>query len=133
MRHLITYAATFAIFAVLDLIWLGLVAKDLYRSQLSGLMAERLNLPAAAAFYLLYALGLSLFVVAPALQSGTWKAACLWGALFGLVAYATYDLTNLATLKGWSVTIVVADIVWGIVISASAATASYFVTRAMTH
>ena len=119
MRHLITYAATFAIFAVLDLIWLGLVAKDLYRSQLSGLMAERLNLPAAAAFYLLYALGLSLFVVAPALQSGTWKAACLWGALFGLVAYATYDLTNLATLRGWPVALSLIDMLWGAAVSAA--------------
>jgi uncharacterized membrane protein len=121
MRTVIAYGAALVTIIVLDGLWLGLVAKDLYRSALGGLMAEQVNWPAAAAFYLLYPIGLVVFVIRPEFDGGGYQSALLRGALFGLIAYATYDLTNLATLKGFPVKIAVLDMLWGAVVSALAA------------
>ena len=131
-RSVIAYLSTLVVFALLDFVWLGFISKDLYKAEIGGLLLAEPNWTAAALFYLMFMVGIVFFAVLPALDAGSWTRAALHGALFGLFCYATYDLTNLATLRGWSVTIVLADIVWGIVISASAATASYFATRAMT-
>jgi uncharacterized membrane protein len=117
MRSLAVYGAVLAVFLIIDMIWLLGVAKSFYRSQLGSLMTDKVDMRAAFAFYFLYALGLMLFVVQPYLAQGLWQSAALWGALFGLVSYATYDLTNLATLRGWPFALSMVDIVWGAILS----------------
>jgi uncharacterized membrane protein len=124
MRNLIAYGAALVAMLVLDGLWLGLVAKRMYQEALGPLMAEPVNWPAAAAFYLLYPVGLVVFVIRPELDGGGYQGALLRGALFGLIAYATYDLTNLATLKGFPLKIALADMAWGAVASAVAAGAA---------
>jgi uncharacterized membrane protein len=91
----------------------------LYRPLIGSMLAEQFRLAPAIAFYAIYAAGLTLFAVLPGLDAGDWKRALLWGGLFGLFAYSTYDLTNLATLKTWSLKLSIIDIVWGMVVSAS--------------
>ncbi len=127
----LAYASTLVVFAALDFVWLGFVAKDLYRNGIGHLMLETPNWTAAVLFYLIYIAGLVFFAVLPGLDAGAWGRATLYGALFGFFCYATYDLTNLATLKGWPVAIVVADLTWGAFVSAAAATAGFFITRAL--
>ena len=110
---LLTYLLTLAIFFAVDMVWLGLVAKGFYRRQLGELLSQTVVWPAAILFYLLFIAGLQLFVVAPALRGGGTIQALWQGALFGLIAYATYDLTNLATLKGWPLAVTLVDLAWG--------------------
>ena len=128
-RIAIAYAATAVVFCLLDLIWLGFVAKGYYQSQVGSLLLDKPNLAVAAAFYALYIVGVLIFAVVPALDAGQWARALLYGALFGFFAYATYDLTNLATLKGWSPGVALLDLVWGAVVTGASATAGYFITR----
>jgi uncharacterized membrane protein len=110
------YLLTLAIFFLIDMIWLGLVAKNFYRRQLGDMLSPKVNWPAAILFYLLFIAGLLLFVIAPALAQGRAPQALWRGALFGLIAYATYDLTNLATLKNWPLLVTVIDLAWGAVL-----------------
>lgn len=117
MSGLIAYGAALATMVVLDGVWLGVVASRLYAEALGPLLADPPNLLAAAAFYLLYPVGLVVFTVRPAARPIT---ALARGALFGLVAYATYDLTNLATLKGFPLSIALVDMAWGAVITGCA-------------
>lgn len=126
MKYVFAFGGTAIAFLIIDLVWLGIVAKGFYRSQLADFIGP-VVIPAAAAFYILYVIAIVIFAVAPALQSGSWKTAALYGALFGFFAYMTYDLTNLATLKDWPVKLVFVDIAWGTVLTASCATAGYFV------
>lgn len=118
--------------AVLDLVWLGLVAGGLYRRLLGDLLAERPNAAAAVAFYLIFVAGLVLFVVHPAVELGSWQVALGRGAAFGLVTYATWDLTNLAVLEGFPASIVAVDLAWGTVLSAAVSIATYAVCRRRT-
>ncbi len=129
MTNLIAYGATALVFFGLDFLWLGTVAKSFYRGQLGPLMADQVNIPVAAGFYALYVVGLVIFAVAPALAAGSWKTALMYGALFGFFAYATYDLTNLATLRDWPAALSVVDLIWGTVLSGTAATLGYLITR----
>jgi uncharacterized membrane protein len=126
-RSLLTYAATFVALAALDFLWLGVVAKSFYRDGIGHLMAPAPNLPAAAAFYLLYPIGLVVFAVLP--SGGDWLRALALGALFGLFCYGTYDLTNLAVLKDWPLPVTLVDIAWGAVVSAVGASAGAWVLR----
>lgn len=128
-RLAVAYAATAIVFCGLDFIWLGFVAKGYYQSQIGTLLLEKPNLPVAALFYALYIVGVLIFAVLPALDAGSWRKALLYGALFGFFAYATYDLTNLATLKGWSLRIALLDLAWGTVVTGVSAAAGYVVTR----
>ena len=128
-RFAIAYAATFVVFCGLDFIWLGFVAKDYYQSQIGALLLEKPNWPVAALFYSVYIVGVLIFAVLPALDAGQWGKALLYGALFGFFAYATYDLTNLATLKGWSPGVALLDLAWGSVVTGISATMGYLVTR----
>ncbi|MBI3513642.1 MAG: DUF2177 family protein [Proteobacteria bacterium] len=126
VRIAVAYGAALLALGALDGVWLGLIAKDFYRAGLGALMAERVNLWAAAVFYLLYPIGLVIFVVRPALD-GAALSGVLWrGALFGLFAYATYDLTNLATLKDFPAKVALVDMAWGAVASAIACTAAFY-------
>ena len=103
----------FVFFLVVDFIWLSSAARLIYRPHIGPLLLEKPNLAAAVAFYLLFGVGLAVLVVRPALDATSIFAALWMGALFGLVAYGTYDLTNAATLKGWSLTVTVVDMLWG--------------------
>ena len=123
------YAIAFPVFIALDMIWLGLVAKNFYQDQIGFLMKSEINWVAALVFYLLFVLGLVLFVIAPAMEKNSWVHALLFGALFGLVTYATYDLSNLATLKDWPLWVTVVDLAWGSTLAASVSTASFYIAR----
>ncbi|HCO99896.1 MAG TPA: DUF2177 domain-containing protein [Rhodospirillaceae bacterium] len=128
-KYIATYIATLLIFLVIDGIWLGLVARGFYVQQLGSLLRPSPNFGAAGLFYALYVMGILVFVIFPALNHGTWITAVLYGALFGLIAYATYDLTNLATLQGWPIVMSVVDMIWGAMLTATVAAAGYFAAR----
>jgi len=111
--YLKLYFATLTAFLAIDMVWLGLVARTIYQKYLGFLLTPTTNWIAAVLFYLLFILGILVFVVVPGLQDNSLKATLLRGALFGLITYATYDLTNLATVKNWPVLITVMDMAWG--------------------
>lgn len=121
------YAIALPVFFALDMIWLGLVATNFYRGQIGSLMKSDINWVAAIVFYLLFIVGLVFFVITPAIEKGSWMHALLVGAFFGFITYATYDLTNLATLKNWPLLVTVVDLAWGAVLAASVSTATYFI------
>jgi uncharacterized membrane protein len=123
------YVITLPLFVALDMAWLGLVAKNFYAKQIGFLMKTHVNWLAAILFYLLFVLGLVIFVVAPALKDGSWQRALMLGALFGLVSYATYDLTNLATIKNWPLLVTGVDLIWGACIASSVSVMSFFVAN----
>lgn len=131
MDALKQFLVTFVVFMVVDLIWLGVVAKKLYAQYLGYIMAESVNWIAAFSFYILFVIGIVFFVVNPAIQKESWVYALTVGAFFGLLTYATYDLTNLATLKDWPLTITIIDLIWGTFLSSTTATVSYFILRAL--
>jgi len=118
-QGLLLYLITFAVFFLVDMVWLGLVAKGFYRRHLGPLLGPKVNWTAAILFYLLFIFGLLVFIVRPAVLAGVPARAFAWGALFGLIAYATYDLTNLATIKDWPLLVTIIDLVWGTVLGGS--------------
>ena len=132
MRYLGTYAAIAVVMIALDLLWLGVIAKPLYQQGIGHLMAEQPNVPVAVLFYALYALGLLLLAVLPNAAEQGWSKTLVTAALFGFFAYATYDLTNLATLKGWPVGLSLLDMAWGTVVSTASAAAGKFALDRMT-
>jgi uncharacterized membrane protein len=115
--YLKLYCATLVAFLALDAVWLGLVARSFYRNYLGFLLAPNTNWLAAAIFYLLFIAGILFFVVVPGLEANSLRTTLLRAALFGLITYATYDLTNLATIKDWPVLITVVDTLWGTLLS----------------
>ena len=131
-QYAIAYVSTAVVFLALDAVWLGTMADRLYRPAMGSIMLERFALAPAAAFYLIYIAGVVVFAVAPALQSGRWTTALGYGAMLGLLAYATYDLTNQATLKDWSWTVTIADLCWGTFVTAVSAAAAARITMAIT-
>ena len=130
MRSFVTaYVAALVVFLVIDSLWLGVIAGDFYQERLASFMTGPVKVPAAVAFYLLYIVGIVVFAVAPALETGAWRTALLRGALLGLIAYATFELTNLAILPGWPLAVVLVDMVWGAVLTGSTATLAFLITR----
>lgn len=125
-RYLVAYLAAAAVMAALDLAWLSYAVKAFFEPAVGGLLAEKTNNTAAVLFYLLYVGGILLFAVTPALRGGGLTTALLMGAAFGFFAYMTYDLTNMATLKGWPGWLAAMDISWGTLVTALAAAAGYF-------
>lgn len=123
------YGIALPIFLVLDGLWLGLVARNFYGKQLGYLMSSTPNWAAAGIFYLLYIVGLVVLVIEPAMSSGSWQESLWKGALFGLVGYATYDLTNLATIKNWPLLVTIVDLIWGTVLSATISTITVLVAK----
>lgn len=121
MQSAIAYVATLVAFTVIDLIWLGVVAKDFYRRELGPLMAESINWVAGLAFYAIFALGIVIFAVMPALAAGGASRAWVLGLMFGFFAYATYDLTNLATTRNFPLRMALVDMAWGAVLTGTAA------------
>jgi uncharacterized membrane protein len=130
-KYIIAYIATGVSFALIDSIWLSTMYKRLYQPEIGELLGG-LRLAPAVIFYLLYILGMMIFAVGPALQSGKWQTALVWGALLGFFCYMTYDLTNHATMKVWSVKVTVLDIIWGTVLTGSASLAGWWVTTLIT-
>jgi uncharacterized membrane protein len=122
-------AIALPVFLAIDMAWLGLVAKGFYRAQIGSLMKSAVNWPAAIIFYLIFIGGLVIFVIIPAIEKGSWMHALLFGALFGLVSYATYDLTNLAIAKDWPLLITIVDLAWGTILAASVSTITYFIAN----
>lgn len=122
-RYLIAYAAAASVFLVADALWLGAIAKDLYRAQIGHLLAPTFRLGPAALFYLMYLAGVIYFAVTPALASGRWQDAVLPGALLGFLAYGTYDFTSWAVMRDWPAGITFIDLAWGTALTAAAATA----------
>jgi len=112
----ITYFLMAVVFLAIDLFWLGVIAKNFYQRQLGRFFSDRVNWTAAGIFYFLFILGAMIFAVHPAVAQDSVIRAIIFGVLFGLFTYATYDLTNLATLKDWPVPIVIVDIIWGMVL-----------------
>jgi len=117
------------VFFVIDMVWLVLVARKFYNTHLGFLMRQDINWYAAIIFYLLFIAGLVVFVITPAVQKQSLVHALLFGSLFGLITYATYDLTNLATLKDWPVLVTVVDLIWGMVLSAAVSVITYLLSR----
>ncbi|MEO6626151.1 MAG: DUF2177 family protein [Burkholderiaceae bacterium] len=122
-RFCFAYAGTLLAMVALDMLWLGVVAKSFYQQGIGHLMAERPNIAAAVLFYAIYAAGLVIFVLAAGAETAAWNRTLMLGALFGFFAYATYDLTNLATLRNWPVGLAALDIAWGSIVSAASVAA----------
>jgi uncharacterized membrane protein len=123
------YLIAAAVFLVLDLLWLGFVAQGLYERFLGDLLADEPNVAAAVLFYAIFLAGLVYFVIAPAVEEGSLRSAILRGAAFGLVTYATWDLTSLAVIEGFPVAIVPIDVAWGAVLAASVSAVTFSVSR----
>lgn len=121
------YAIAASLFVLFDAVWLGVVAKKLYATELKGLMTTNVKWGAAVLFYAVFIAGLIYFVIAPALKADSSSSLLFAGAFFGFVTYATYDLTNYATLKGFPLKIVTIDLIWGTVVSTAVASLSYLV------
>ncbi len=117
------------VFFVIDMVWLVLVAKNFYQKQIGFLMKPDINWLAAIVFYLLFIAGLVTFVISPAVEKQSWVHALLFGALFGLITYATYDLTNLATIKDWPLLVTIVDLIWGTVLAASISVVTYLIAN----
>jgi uncharacterized membrane protein len=131
MKYLAAYASIALVMLLLDVLWIGFIAKPLYQQGIGHLMADQPNLAIAALFYLVYAAGLMWFAVQPHADAQSVGKVALAAALFGFFAYATYDLTNWATLKNWPASVAIADMLWGSFASAAAASVGYYVLRAM--
>lgn len=128
-KYIVGYIATGVAFAVIDSVWLRSMYTRLYQPEIGELLVKGgVRMGPAIVFYVLYILGMMIFAVGPALHSGKWQTALLWGAMLGFFCYMTYDLTNYATLKVWSTKITVLDIIWGTVLTGSASVAGFWIT-----
>ena len=121
------YLLTVPVFFAIDMLWLGYIARNFYKTQLQHLLSPEVNWPAAFLFYFVYIAGILIFAVRPGLSAQSLGVACLYGALFGFFTYATYDLTNLATLTNWPIKVVVVDIAWGTLLCTLVGGASYLI------
>ena len=129
MTHARAYAATLLLFLVIDMLWLGLAARGFYADQIGDMMREQPNLVAAALFYFGYVASIVFFAVTPGIRAASWKIAARNGAILGLTAYGTFELTNLAILPGWPVTMAVVDMVWGAVLTGTTAAGACLMVR----
>jgi uncharacterized membrane protein len=130
LQYVYLYLLTIPAFFLIDMVWLGVIAKNFYASKLAAFLGP-VNWPAALVFYGIYIVGILIFAVAPALAAQSLQKAIILGALFGFFAYATYDLTNLATLKDWPLSVTIVDMLWGAVLTGSVATVSYLIGKSL--
>jgi len=121
------YLIALPVFFIIDMIWLGLVARNFYRSQIGFLMKTNINWVAAIIFYFLFIAGLVFFVLSPAIEKRNLNYAIMAAIFYGLLTYSTYDLTNLATLKDWPVLVTIVDIIWGMILSVSVSLITYLI------
>lgn len=125
------YLIALTVFFAIDMLWLGIVAKNFYAKQIGHLMKKDINWAAAIIFYMIFIFGLVVFVITPAMEKSSWAHAFIFGALFGFVCYATYDLTNLAVAKDWPIMVTIVDLLWGAILSALVSTITYFIVYKM--
>ncbi len=123
------YFIALPIFFALDMVWLGVAAKNFYIKQIGFLMKTNVNWVAAILFYLLFVVGLVVFVIAPSVEKDSWVRALSLGALFGFISYATYDLTNLATVKDWPLALTIVDLIWGTVLGSTVSAATCLIAN----
>ncbi len=126
-KYIKNYAVAFIVFLIIDLIWLGVVSKNFYQQELGYIMSANPNWIVAGIFYIIFIFGLLFFVIHPALESGSFKEALLKGLFFGLVTYATYNLTNLATLKDWPLNLTIVDLIWGTTLGGLVSSISFMI------
>ncbi len=131
-RLIVTYFATMIVFFAIDFVWLGTVAKSFYQGQIGPLLLDEFRIGVAAGFYVFYIAGTIFFAVRPALEANSLGIALLYGALFGFFCYATYDFTNLATLKGYTTTVALVDLAWGTLLTGTSAVIGTWITRMLT-
>lgn len=130
--HLKLYILTVPVFFAIDIVWLGFVARGFYQKHLGHILGPKVNWAAAMIFYMIFIVGILIFAVLPGLEKNSVGKAAIWGALFGFFTYATYDLTNLATLKDWPSIVVAVDILWGMGLCAAVASISFLIGRWLT-
>jgi uncharacterized membrane protein len=131
-KILLLYILTVPVFFAVDMIWLGLVAKTFYRKHIGHLMADGVNWPAALVFYFSFIAGILWFAVLPAVEKGSFGRAVANGVLFGFITYATYDLTNLATLRNWPWIVTAVDLCWGMVLTGVVSGAAWWIAGRLT-
>ena len=127
--YLKLYAVTVPVFFAIDLLWLGFIARNLYRDSLGHLMSPAVNWTAAIVFYLMFIVGILIFSVVPALKKEALAWAVIYGGLFGFFTYATYELTNLATMRNWPMKLVFIDTLWGVVLCSTVAAVSFSIGK----
>lgn len=127
--YLKLYFLTIPIFFLIDMLWLGVIAKGFYRQNLEFILSPDVNWAAAITFYLIYIIGILIFAVIPAIERDSIFKALVWGGLFGFFTYATYDLTNMALIRGWPLKVVIVDIIWGMFLCASVASLSFKLSK----
>jgi uncharacterized membrane protein len=123
------FLIAFPVFVGIDMIWIGWLAKIFYAKQIGKLMTSKVNLGAAVLFYILYIAGVVFFVISPAYEKNSWTFALLAGTFFGAVAYATYDLTNLATIKNWPLILTFVDLIWGSFLTALVSIITFLLSK----
>lgn len=127
MEFLASYIVVLVVFTAIDLVWIKMIMRPIFERNIGSMMLPDPHIGAALAFFVLYQAGLIYFAVLPAVELGSWTLATLHGALLGMIAYGTYEMTNLSTLKGWTLQMAIVDVAWGATLSALAATIGYFV------
>ena len=127
--YLKLYLLTVPVFFIIDILWIGWLGRGFYKKQVGFILSDQINWAAAVVFYLIYIVGILVVAVVPALEKGLLTRAVLWGALFGFFTYATYDLTNMATIKGWPLAMVIVDVLWGTLLCALVAAGSFYAGR----
>jgi len=132
MKYGVAYLTSLVTFFSIDMVWLGTMAKRFYRPTLGDILLPGVNMAPAIVFYILFPIGLVFFAVAPALRAGSISTALIYGAMFGFFTYATYDLTNQATVRNWTTQLTVVDAAWGSVLAAATAAISYLVAQKLT-
>lgn len=125
----VSYFVALVVLAILDALWLGVVSREFYKARLGQMLLDTPIWSVAILFYLVHAAGIAVFAVPPALNAGTWISALAYGGLFGFCVYAAYDLTNLATLRGWPMAVSAVDLVWGAVATAAATLVAFLVVK----
>lgn len=123
------YLIALPVFFAIDMLWLGLIAKNFYSKQIGTLLKPDVNWLAAIIFYLIFIAGLVVFVIAPSIEKGSWVSALILGVFFGFVCYATYDLTNLAVAKDWPLLVTIVDLLWGAILAASVSVITYLIAN----
>ncbi len=131
LKYVAAYIATGLSFAVIDSIWLRNMYMKLYQPEIGEVLMKGVRMGPAVTFYLLYILGIVIFAFTPALASGRWQTALIYGAMFGFFTYMTYDLTNYSTLRVWSLKVTIFDIIWGTLLTGLSAAAGYWITTAI--
>jgi uncharacterized membrane protein len=129
MKYVYLYILTFIVFLAIDFVWLNWIAKNLYSEKIGHLLAENPNLIAAGVFYLLFVAASLVLAVLPGYEAQSLTKTIMLGAIFGMITYATYDLTNLATLKDWPLSVTIIDIIWGTSLSTATAVAGYYIAN----